>query len=182
MLAGLAVAAAIGKMTANTMPPIDGLRIVPSSIHGYGGIATRRFERGETLCYGDGVLYTADAEFDDTYALLLPPEDSGRGEPVLWDLTCQTRWFNHSCDPNTEVMARWDDEAQTVRAWWVALRDIEIGEEITYDYGFAAEVAEPCACGSASCRGVIIDDDPANLAKLPEHLKRLLRAQARVAS
>ena len=164
------------------MPPMEGLRVVRSSIHGYGGVATRRYARDEILCYGDGVLYRADDEFDDTYSLVLPPEDSGFGEPAYWDLTCQTRWFNHSCDPNTEVMARWDAEAQTVRAWWVALRDIEIGEEITYDYGFTAEVAEPCACGSPSCRGVIVDDDPENLARLPDHLKQLLRIPLRVAS
>jgi hypothetical protein len=161
---------------------MDGLRVVASSIHGYGGVATRRFERGETLCYGDGVLYAADADFDDTYALVLPGEDAGLGEKIFWDLTCQTRWFNHSCDPNTEVMASWDAGAQTVRAWWVALRDIEIGEEITYDYGFDADVAEPCACGAATCRGLIVDDSPENLARLPEHLRRLLRGPARVAS
>lgn len=160
------------------MPPIDGIRTVLSSIHGYGGIATKRFDRGATLCHGDGVLYTEDADFDDTYALVLPPEDSGRGERIFWDLTCQTRWFNHSCDPNTEVMARWDEETQTVRAWWVALRDIEPGEEITYDYGFVAEVAEPCACGSPRCRGLIVDDDPENLARLPEHLRQLLKPPA----
>ena len=51
-----------------------------------------------------------------------------------------------------------------MRAWWVALRDIPVGEEITYDYGFAAEVAEPCACGAGGCRGLIVDDSPENLA------------------
>jgi hypothetical protein len=164
------------------MPLMNGLRVIVSSIHGYGVIATRRYARDETITDGDGVLYTQDAEFDDTYSLVLPGEDSGLGERIFWDLTCQTRWFNHSCDPNTEVMARWDGEAQTVRAWWVALRDIEIGEEITYDYGFAAEVAEPCTCGSPACRGVIVDDDHENLARLPEHLRRLLRGALRVAS
>jgi hypothetical protein len=165
------------------MPLMDGLRVVASSIHGYGVVTTRRFVRGETVSYGDGVLYPEGADFDDTYALVLPSEaDSGTSGLLFWDLTCQTRWFNHSCDPNSEVMSRWDHEAQTVRAWWVALRDIEIGEEITYDYGFVADVAEPCACGSAVCRGLIVDDDPQNLAKLPEHLRRYLRAQARVAS
>lgn len=164
------------------MPLMEGLRVVASSIHGYGAIATRRFAKDDVLCFGDGVLYAEDAEFDDTYALVLPGEDSGLGEQVFWDLTCQTRWFNHSCDPNSEVLSRWDAEAQTVRAWWVALRDIEIGEEITYDYGFVAEVAEPCACGAAQCRGLIVDDDPANLAKLPDHLRSLLRPVARAAS
>ncbi|HUS33705.1 MAG TPA: SET domain-containing protein-lysine N-methyltransferase [Kofleriaceae bacterium] len=164
------------------MPLLDGLRVVHSKIHGYGVIATRRFVAGELVCFGDGVLYPEDAEFDDTYALILDGEDSGKGETLFWDLACQTRWFNHACEPNTEVCSRWDHEADTMVAWWVALRDIEIGEEITYDYAFTAEVAEPCACGTSSCRGVIVDDDPENLAKLPDSLKQLLRGPQRAAS
>lgn len=167
------------------MPLLDGLRVVHSKIHGYGVIATRRFKTGELVCFGDGVLYAQDAEFDDTYALILDRsegDDDAEEDIVFWDLACQTRWFNHACDPNTEVCSRWDREADTMRAWWVALRDIEVGEEITYDYAFTAEVAEPCACGTAACRGVIVDDDPENLAKLPERLKQLLRGPARAAS
>lgn len=160
------------------MPLLDGLRVIASKIHGYGVVTTREFKKGEVVCFGDGVLYTADADFDDTYALVLPGEDSGLGEQYFWDLVCQTRWFNHSCDPNSEVQSRWDREQNTCRAWWVALRDIPVGEEITYDYGFVADVAEPCACGAASCRGVIIDPDPAELAKLPAHLRPLLRVAA----
>jgi hypothetical protein len=157
------------------MPLLDGLRVVFSKIHGYGAIATRRFVQGELICFGDGVLYRADAQFDDTYALILPGEDSGLGEVLFWDLACQTRWFNHSCEPNSEVCSRWDTEANTMRAWWVARRDIEPGEEITYDYAFAAEVAEPCRCGATGCRGVIVDDDLAELATLPDPLRRQLR-------
>ncbi len=157
------------------MPLLDGLRVIHSKIHGYGVITTRPFKAGETVCFGDGVLYTADAEFDDTYALILPGEDSGQGDPLFWDLACQTRWFNHSCVPNAEVQSRWEHAENTMRAWWVALRDIPVGEEITYDYAFTAEVAEACHCGAASCRGLIVDEDPQNLANLPEHLRKLLR-------
>jgi hypothetical protein len=165
------------------MPLLDGLRVVFSKIHGYGVVSTRRFVQGELVCFGDGVLYKSDADFDDTYALILPGEDSGIDDVLFWDLACQTRWFNHSCDPNSEVMSKWDHAASTMRAWWVARRDIEVGEEITYDYAFAAEVAEPCRCGTDLCRGLIVDDDPSELAKLPENLRVLLRGPAlRVAS
>jgi hypothetical protein len=157
------------------MPLLDGLRVVISKIHGYGVITTRTFKAGELVCFGDGVLYDAETDFDDTYALILPGEDSGLGDTLFWDLACQTRWFNHSCDPNSEVRSKWDHDAKTIRAWWIALRDIEVGEEITYDYGFAAEVAEPCYCGAARCRGVIVDDDPAVQAQLSEPMKKLLR-------
>jgi hypothetical protein len=157
------------------MPLLDGLRVVFSKIHGYGVVTTRAFKTGELVCFGDGVLYPEGADFDDTYALILPGEDSGLGEVLFWDLACQTRWFNHSCEPNSEVRSRWDHEAKTIRAWWIAVRDIAVGEEITYDYGFAAEVAEPCTCGTARCRGVIVEDDPEVIAALPDHLRKLLR-------
>jgi hypothetical protein len=163
------------------MPLLDGLRVTRSRIHGYGVIATRPYLRDEILCYGDGVLYDADADFDDTYALVLPAEDSDTGEPMFWDLVCQTRWFNHSCDPNTEVMLKWDSAQNAMTAWWVVLRDIPVGEEITYDYAFVADVAEPCHCGAEICRGVIVDDDPDNLIKLPEHLRAMLRIPVRAA-
>ena len=160
------------------MPLLDGMKVVASKIHGYGVVTTRAFKAGDLICDGDGVLYGEDDDFDDTYALVLPGEDSGLGDKFFWDLVDQTRWFNHSCSPNTEVRSRWDHEANTARAWWVALRDIEPGEEITYDYAFIGEAAEPCACGAPTCRGVIIDPDPREVAKLPDHLRRLLRLAA----
>ena len=64
-----------GSGKSQPMPLLEGLRVVHSSIHGYGVVATRPFQRGEVICYGDGVLYDSRAEFDDTYALILPRED-----------------------------------------------------------------------------------------------------------
>jgi SET domain-containing protein len=90
------------------MPLCDGLQVIRSPIHGYGVIATRMFRKGEILCEGEGVLYNEDAEFDDTYSLVFdgdamnPPID----EQVFYDLVCQTRWINHSCEPNTTVDSR----------------------------------------------------------------------------
>lgn len=159
--------------TRASMPLLDGVQVIASKIHGYGGRTTREFLKGETVCFGDGVLYQQDDDFDDTYALILPGEDSGLGENIFWDLVDQTRWFNHSCDPNTEVQSKWDNETKTLRAWWVALRDIKSGEEITYDYGFVADVAEVCACGAESCRGLIVDPDEAHNVR-PE-LRQYLR-------
>lgn len=161
--------------TTIKMPQLDGLSVVASSIHGYGVRTTRPFGVGDIVCFGDGVLYRADDDFDDTYALILPGEESGLGDEVFLDLVDQTRWFNHSCDPNTEVCSHWDAERKVLKAWWVALRDIAVGEEITYDYGFVSEVAEPCSCGSEQCRGLIVDPDPSELVKLPAHLRSYLR-------
>lgn len=157
------------------MPLLDGIRVIRSPIHGYGGITTRTFSKGDIVVYGDGVVYDEDADFDDTYALILPADESGTGRAIFFDLVCQTRWFNHSCDPNSEVHVEWDATRQTMTAWWEALRDIPVGEEITYDYAFVADVAEPCHCGAASCRGVIVDPEPDNLANLSPALRQLLK-------
>ncbi|HVV87657.1 MAG TPA: SET domain-containing protein-lysine N-methyltransferase [Kofleriaceae bacterium] len=162
------------------MPPASGLMVVPSSIHGYGVRATRRFEAGEPLIEGEGVTYDEDQEFDDTYALVLPAHDGHGGEdhdapPIYFDLVDQTRWINHSCAPNTAVESAWDATTGRVRAWWVALRAIEPGEELLYDYAFVGALAEPCNCGAPTCRGLIVDLDPDELAAVPAHLRHHLR-------
>jgi hypothetical protein len=160
------------------MPLMEGLKVVRSAIHGYGLIATRPFRAGEILLHGDGVLYREEDDFDDQYALILPGYETGpdgeEGPPLFWDLACQSRWINHSCDPNSEVDSRWVPEEKSVVAWWVALRDIAPGEELTYDYCFAAQVAEPCNCGASTCRGLIID--PTEIEEVSPALRRHLRA------
>nr|XP_045602835.1 uncharacterized protein LOC123761033 isoform X3 [Procambarus clarkii] len=66
------------------------------------------------------------------------------------------RFVNHSCDPNCE-MQKWYVNGQYRMALF-ALKDIEEGAELTYDYNFSlfnpAEGQE-CKCGSENCRGVI---------------------------
>ncbi len=165
------------------MPPAPGLTVVSSSIHGYGLRADRRFAAGEAVIEGDGVTYDGEEEFDDTYALVLPGHDGAghdapEAPPVYFDLVDQTRWINHACDPNTVVDSKWDAATGTVRAWWVAVRPIEPGEELSYDYAFVGALAEPCNCGAATCRGLIVDLDPEELAAIPAHLRPLLRPPA----
>ncbi|MBK7074200.1 MAG: SET domain-containing protein-lysine N-methyltransferase [Myxococcales bacterium] len=165
------------------MPHLTGLRVTHSAIHGYGVITTRRFAKGELVLEGDGVLYREDDEFDDTYALVLPGWGADGGDDpdapaVYYDLIDQTRWINHSCEPNTEIDSRYDHERGALRAWWVATRDLEPGEELTYDYAFVGALAQPCACGAAACRGLIVDADPEELAAVPEELRGHLRLAA----
>ena len=155
------------------MPPLHGLKVIRSNIHGYGVIATRPYRTGEILVYGDGIVYSENDDFDDTYALLLHYPKRKKEPHLLLDLTDQTRWINHSCDPNTEVDAYWDPETGAAQCWWVALRDIPVGEELTYDYAFSPELAEPCTCGSEFCRGVIVDEDLIH--KVGKKLKPLVR-------
>lgn len=70
----------------------------------------------------------------------------------------EARWINHCCDPNCEAIE------EDGRIFIHALRDIEPGEELFYDY--ALEIGEPiteaskkeyeCLCGSPSCRGTML--------------------------
>ena len=133
------------------MPPLPGLKVVCSPIHGYGVVAVRDFAPGQVIAWVDGVLYREKEIPDDTYALWVD-------EGWYFDMVDQTRWINHSCQPNGEIEAELDGRGG---AWAriVALRPIRAGDEITYDYAFPAEFAEPCACGTAACRGWIIDED-----------------------
>lgn len=133
------------------MPGIPGLRVVRSSIHGYGVVATRDFSPGEVIAAVDGVVHREHELGDDTYALWIV-------DGIYLDMVDQTRWINHSCAPNAEVEADVDPAAG---AWAriVAIRPIRAGEEITYDYGFPLELAEPCACRAGACRAWIVDED-----------------------
>uniref|UniRef100_T1JZ42 Histone-lysine N-methyltransferase n=1 Tax=Tetranychus urticae TaxID=32264 RepID=T1JZ42_TETUR len=66
------------------------------------------------------------------------------------------RFVNHSCEPNCE-MQKWSVNGY-YRVGLFALRDIEPGEELTYDYNFDnfnLETQQVCRCGSSKCRGVI---------------------------
>jgi SET domain-containing protein len=141
------------------MPKLDGLSVVASGIHGYGVIATRDFAVGEVVAGVDGVLWNGDEEDrDDRYSLWL-------GDSWMFDMVDQTRWINHSCEPNCEIEGDVEPDG-TGWARIVATRAIRAGEEITYDYGFDAEVAEPCTCGAGQCRGWIVEAD--QLARLNE--------------
>ena len=62
------------------------------------------------------------------------------------------RFANHSCSPNSESIV------EGTGVWIVALRDINAGEEITYNYGYdLGEYRDyPCRCASPDCIGYIV--------------------------
>jgi hypothetical protein len=158
------------------VPPLEGLRVGVSRIHGYGVFTTRAFRAGEVIVHADGVVYDEHDEFDDTYALVVPQDDDDpEAGLVFLDLADQTRWINHSCEPNTVVDSTYDRATRELRAWWIARRDIAAGEELTYDYAFIGIAAEPCGCGAEGCRGLIVDPDPSELAQVAPELRPRLR-------
>lgn len=70
-----------------------------------------------------------------------------------------SRWINHSCAPNCET------NEEDNRIFVYALRSIHSGEELFYDYKIVPaerrtkklEKEFACRCGSASCRGTMLE-------------------------
>jgi len=68
------------------------------------------------------------------------------------------RWINHSCAPNCEA------EEVDGRVYIHALRDIDEGEELFYDYGLVIDARQTkklkreyeCRCGARKCRGTML--------------------------
>lgn len=66
------------------------------------------------------------------------------------------RFVNHSCEPNCEIQ-KWSVNGLSRMALF-AKRNIEDGEELTYDYNFSLfnpSEGQPCRCNTPHCRGVI---------------------------
>jgi hypothetical protein len=143
-----------------TRPPFE---IHSSSIEGVGAFATRRIRRGARVIEYLGERITA-AEADSRYAggvaryahvLLFTVDDRNVIDGGVHGNAA--RFINHSCEPNCEAVTRGK------RIWIFALRDVQPGEELTYDYNLTGEdgslesqAAEyPCSCGSSKCRGTL---------------------------
>lgn len=131
------------------MSRIPGLKVVRSSVEGYGVVATRHFRKGSVITNVDGVLWRANEKRDDKYSLIL--EDG-----VFFDMVDQTRWVNHSCEPNVVVEA---GVTRNGNGWaqLQALREIKPGDELFYDYALPPELKERCRCGARTCRGWIVE-------------------------
>lgn len=62
-------------------------------------------------------------------------------------------WVNHSCDPNCGIRGQ---------VTLVAIRDIEPGEELCFDYAMSESNAFEefaCRCGTPQCRGTLSRED-----------------------
>ncbi|KAF8994080.1 SET domain-containing protein, partial [Hymenopellis radicata] len=65
------------------------------------------------------------------------------------------RLINHSCDPNCNAKIIPVNGVKKIVIY--AKVDIELGDEITYDYHFPIEQDNkiPCLCGAVRCRGYL---------------------------
>ncbi|KAF8062255.1 hypothetical protein FPV67DRAFT_1422120, partial [Lyophyllum atratum] len=137
------------------------LRFARSPIHDWGLYAMEKISRGEMVIEYVGEVIRAQVadKREKTY------ERQGIGSSYLFrideDLVVDAtkkgnlgRLINHSCDPNcTAKIITINGEKKIVI---YAKQDIELGDEITYDYHFPFEQDKiPCLCGSAKCRGYL---------------------------
>lgn len=142
-----------------------------SPIHGSGVFATATIPSGEEFIEYKGDIIThakADREHHG---------DVDTGHTFLFSLNEKyiidgntngniARWINHSCEPNAIAFVHEHESGKPKddKVIIEALRDIEAGEEITYDYGFEFDVpytkklkaAWACRCGKASCTGSML--------------------------
>ncbi|THH28985.1 hypothetical protein EUX98_g5209 [Antrodiella citrinella] len=137
------------------------LRFARSPIHDWGLYAMEKISRGEMVIEYVGEVIRAQVADKREKAY----ERQGIGSSYLFrideDLVVDAtkkgnlgRLINHSCDPNcTAKIITINGEKKIVI---YAKQDIELGNEITYDYHFPIEQDKiPCLCGSVKCRGYL---------------------------
>ncbi len=127
-----------------------------SPIHGKGGFAKQKIRQGsrvmeyvgERISKGESLRR---CEQNNEFIFSLNESQDLDGN-VPWN---SARFINHSCAPNCEATLEED------QIWLSALRDVESGEEITFNYGFDLEdyKAYPCHCGSSKCVGYIVAEE-----------------------
>ncbi len=139
-----------------------------SPIHGYGVFALRRIRKGTTVTeyLGDRVSHEeADARYEN--------KDPNDNHTFLFTVDSKTvidggvggndaRFINHGCDPNCE------STTQNKRIFVEAIRTIQPGEELAYDYQIQRDPDDPpdvdeifaCRCGAEKCRGSMLAARP----------------------
>jgi SET domain-containing protein len=127
-----------------------------SSIQGRGLFAVEKIEEGEIVCVKGGHIFDRErlrevsarlgpAEIQVDTDLFIGPlhEDEREGSMIF---------SNHSCEPNLGV------RGQII---FVAMRQIEPGEELTHDWAMTDDddYSMECRCGAKSCRRMITGKD-----------------------
>jgi len=140
------------------------IQVRDSKVHGRGVFATRRIAKGERIIEYLGERVSHD-EADRRYEM----KDENDSHTFLFIVDSKTvidagvdgndaRFFNHSCDPNCQSVI------EKRRVFIEALRAIESGEEMTYDYQIYRDEDDPqdidevfaCYCGFVRCRGTML--------------------------
>ena len=143
-----------GQSPSSFLSPKTEIRA--SKIQGRGLFAREKIAKGEIVAIKGGHIFdrsTLDrvkaalgpAEIQIADGLFIGPTEASERESSMI-------FSNHSCDPNIGV------QGQIV---FVAMRDINAGEELTHDWATTDcdDYEMPCNCGAADCRRVITGCD-----------------------
>ena len=148
-------------------PPL--IEVRDSPLHGKGVFALQSIPKGTRVIeyLGERVSHReADRRYGD--------KDANDNHTFLFIVDSRTvidagvdgneaRFVNHACEPNCESVI------EERRVFIEALRFIEPGEELTYDYQIQRDDDDPpdvdeifaCRCGFAGCRGTMLWSEPA---------------------
>jgi uncharacterized protein len=142
-----------------------------SPIHGNGVFADEAIRKGDRIVRYKGKVRT-HAQVDEAYGEL---EENGHtflftlNDDYVIDANVDgnvARWINHSCAPNCEAVLEENSKGKghKDKVFIEAIRDIEPGEELTYNYGIVLD--EPhtakmkkvwgCKCGAKKCTGTML--------------------------
>ncbi len=121
---------------------------VKRSSAGLGLFAAVPLKKRETIIEYIGKRITSeegDALENNSYIFTVNSKTDIDGSP-RWNTA---RYANHSCRPNCESVIR------SGRVFIVALKDIQPGEELTYDYGkdYFNDFIKPFGCKCVKCAG-----------------------------
>ena len=140
------------------------IQVRRSGVHGKGVFALQPIRKGETIVEYTGEIISwkeADRRHphdpDNPLHTFYFTLESGKVIDGLYGDNA-AKWINHSCAPNCEA----DEEDGHV--FIKALRRIEPGEELNYDYGLVLDGKHTqkvkreyaCHCGSRKCRGTML--------------------------
>lgn len=116
--------------------------------HGWGLFATRNISKGEKILSISGPMMTqadVDQRSDKQAANALQID-----EELYIDFQEPGVLVNHSCNPNAGIKEDKD---------FIAIKDISIGEEITWDYSTSVDTGwtMSCHCKEKNCRKIVQD-------------------------
>ena len=150
-----------------------------STISGYGAFAKEKIAKGELI-----MTLVGESFITDDIDKACKERGIGECDPLqiddvtYLDLTPTSKYINHSCEPNAGIRKNSD---------LIAIKEIERGEEITYDYATTVGVNDTmlmhCHCGAKNCRKLINNilsiskatlDKYSKLNVLPDFIKRQL--------
>lgn len=127
-----------------------------SNTEGRGLFAKEPISKGEIVSVRGGHIITRQMEaqmekptgywgYPISDEFVLAPFTTAEVESVMM-------FLNHSCEPNVGILGQ---------VIFVAMRNIDRGEELTIDYAMFGADKEPmrCNCQSSACRGLITDSD-----------------------